>query len=87
MGQPEHAHPPQAQAHPVAMGGTMLGQQGLEPQALQMGQSQGNIIDTFRRQIQRLGHGSRSLPLEPAYDLTRRVNRGASRRLMTDGYT
>jgi hypothetical protein len=65
MGQPEHAHPPQAQAHPVAMGGNMCVQPGLEPPALQMGQSQGKIIDAFRRQGQGLGHGSRTLPLEP----------------------
>jgi hypothetical protein len=58
-GQPEHTHPPQAQTHPVAMSGKMFVQSGLEPYALQMGQSQGNIIDAFRRQGQGLGHGSR----------------------------
>jgi hypothetical protein len=38
MGQPDHAYPTQAQTHPVAMGGKMLVQQGLEPHSLRLGQ-------------------------------------------------
>jgi hypothetical protein len=65
MGQPDHADPAQAEAHPVAMGGKMLVQQSLYPHPLQLGQQQGNIIDTFRGQGQALGHPARSLRLAP----------------------
>jgi hypothetical protein len=37
VGQLDHVHPAQAEAHPVAMGGEVLVQQRLEPHPLQMG--------------------------------------------------
>ena len=37
MGQPDHGHPTQAEAHPVAMGGKVLVQQGLHPHAVELG--------------------------------------------------
>ena len=47
MRQPEHAHPAQAQAHPVTMSRKMLVQQGLEPHAVELGQQHRNVIDAF----------------------------------------
>ena len=65
VGQPEPAHPAQAKADPVTVGGKRLVQQGWHPYALQLGQQPGDIIDTFRGEGQVLSQGSRSLRLEP----------------------
>jgi hypothetical protein len=37
MSQPHHRHPAEAEAHPVAMGGKVLVQQGLSPPAVKLG--------------------------------------------------
>lgn len=46
MGSPEHAHPAQAQLHP------------LKPQTRQWGQRQGDVIDTFTEPRQPLAHAA-----------------------------
>jgi hypothetical protein len=70
MGQPEHAHPSQAQADPVTLGGQGLVQPRLAPHPLQRGQEQGKVIDTCRGQGQVLGHGHSSLRLAPRRQLS-----------------
>src|SRR6266545_6760486 len=47
----------------------LLVQQRLEPHPLQLGQQQGNVIDTFRGEGQALGHGDSSLRLAPRIQL------------------
>ena len=61
MRQPKHTHPAQAEARPVAVGGKVLVQQGLYPHALQLGQQQGDVIDTFTHDGKWLAHPE-SLP-------------------------
>jgi hypothetical protein len=60
-GQPDHADPAQTEAHPVAMAGEVLIQQGLHAHPRQLGQQQGDVIDTFADDAQSLGHAE-SLP-------------------------
>jgi hypothetical protein len=57
MGQPHHGHPPEAEAHPVAMGGKVFVQERLHPHALELGSQQGNVIDPFTANGQGPGHG------------------------------
>jgi hypothetical protein len=56
MAQPDGGHPAQVEAHPVAGGRTMLVQPGRHPHPLQLGQHQGDIVDTFPENRQSLGH-------------------------------
>lgn len=68
-GQPQHAHPPQAQTDPVPVGGQVLVQQLLEPHLLQLGQQQGNVIDTFCEKAHAFGPGQSSRRLAPRLPL------------------
>ena len=55
MGQPDHGHSVQAEAHPVAVRRKVLVQQGLDPHPFQLGQHQGDVIDAFTDNGQSLG--------------------------------